>query len=163
MTVNVTPKGTRGPKTPGFLRPILNILAKPYLAAVKRPGSKMRVAGQPLLVLRTIGATSGKERETVLGYWPDDSATDGSLLVIGSNMGAPTHPAWLYNMARHPDQVWVVRDGKREHVVPETLEGAERAAFWSNVVSRNGRYGKYQEQTDREIPVVRLRPTATGA
>jgi deazaflavin-dependent oxidoreductase (nitroreductase family) len=136
----------------------MNLLAKPYVAAVKRPGSKMRVAGQPLLVLTTIGATSGRERETVLGYWPDEGEQDGSLLVIGSNMGAATHPAWFFNMARHPDQVWIERNGTRQRVLPESLEGEERAAFWTAVVARNARYAKYQEQTDREIPIVRLRP-----
>ena len=80
---------------------------------VKRPGSKMRVAGQPLLVLKTIGGSSGKERQTVLGYWADEGSGDGSLLVIASNMGAASHPAWLFNMARHPEQVWIERDGTR--------------------------------------------------
>jgi len=141
----------------------MNLMARPYVAAVKRPGSKMRVAGQPLLALKTIGATSGRERETVLGYWPDETQQDGSILVIGSNMGAATHPGWLFNMARHPDQVWIERNGTRERVMPETLEGRERAAFWASAVAGNARYAKYQQQTDREIPVVRLRPVAAAS
>jgi deazaflavin-dependent oxidoreductase (nitroreductase family) len=115
----------------------MNLLARPYMAAVKRPGSKMRVAGQPLLVLTTIGATSGRERETVLGYWPDETQQDGSLLVIGSNMGAAAHPGWLFNMARHPDQVWIHRNGTRERVTPETLEGEAPVEERGLLVSAN--------------------------
>jgi len=136
----------------------MRLLARPYAAMVKRPGSKMRVAGQPLLVLRTIGASSGRERQVVLGYWPDEGAVDGSLLVIGSNIGASTHPAWLFNMARNPDQVWIERAGTRERVQPETLDGEERAAMWAKVAAGNAQYARYQVQTDREIPIVRLRP-----
>ena len=160
--MNVTPRGTRGAKPPpGFIRPVLALLARPYAAAVRRPGSKLRVAGQPLLVLQTIGATSGRERQTVLGYWPDEGERDGSVLVIGTNLGVASHPGWFFNMARHPDQVWIERAGTRERVVPETLEGDARTAFWTNVVARNARYVRYQEVTDREIPIVRLRPVSS--
>jgi deazaflavin-dependent oxidoreductase (nitroreductase family) len=141
---------------------LLALLARPFTAMVKRPGSKMRVAGQPLLVLQTVGATSGSKREAVLGYWPDESQSDGSVLIIGSNQGAAVHPAWLYNLARHPDQVWTVRAGTRTRVRAETLGGEERAAVWTNVVAPTGRYGSYQGMTDREIPIVRLRPIAEG-
>lgn len=160
MSVNVTPRGTRGAKPPPIPTPLLRLLARPYAAMVKRPGSKMRVAGRPLLVLTTIGASSGKERQTVLGYWPDEGAgaDEGSLLVVASNRGTATHPAWLFNMARHPDQVWIERDGTRTRVQPETLAGEERTAVWAKVAAGNAQYAHYQEQTDRVIQVVRLRP-----
>ena len=52
MTVKVTPRGTRGGNgPPGFLRPILALLERPYTAAGRRRGSKMKTAGQPLMVL----------------------------------------------------------------------------------------------------------------
>jgi deazaflavin-dependent oxidoreductase (nitroreductase family) len=134
------------------------LLARPFAAMVRRPGSRMRVAGQPLLVLTTIGATSGRERQAVLGYWPDAGERDGSILIVGSNVGAARHPAWLFNMARNPDQVWIERAGPRVRVQAETLEAEERSAVWTNVVAGTGRYASYQVKTDREIPIVRLRP-----
>jgi deazaflavin-dependent oxidoreductase (nitroreductase family) len=143
--------------------PLMQLLARPFMAMVKRPGSKMQVAGQPLLVLQTIGATSGKERRAVLGYWPDDGQGDGSVLIIGSNMGLAAHPAWLFNIARHPDSVWIERAGTRERVRAETLEGEEHAAVWKSRIAPTGRYGAYQGQTDREIPIIRLRPIAEPA
>jgi deazaflavin-dependent oxidoreductase (nitroreductase family) len=158
MSVKVTPPGTRGAKAMPLPKPLMQLLARPFTAMVKRPGSKMQVAGQPLLVLKTIGATSGKEREAVLGYWPDDAQGDGSILVIGSNLGAAVHPAWLFNIARNPEKVWIERAGVPQRVRAETLEGEERAAVWKSRIAPVSRYGAYEGQTDREIPIVRLRP-----
>jgi hypothetical protein len=42
-------------------------------------------------------------------------------------------------------------------VQPESLKGAERAEAWQRVVALSPGYAKYQENTDREIPIVRLR------
>jgi deazaflavin-dependent oxidoreductase (nitroreductase family) len=128
----------------------------------RRFGSRMRVAGQPLLLLRTIGAKSGQERETVLGWWPDKGSTDGSVLVAATASGSVRHPAWFLNLAGNPDKVWIERDGQRVRVQPETLLGTEREEIWRTVVAPTGRYGSYVEKTDREIPVIRLRPIATG-
>jgi deazaflavin-dependent oxidoreductase (nitroreductase family) len=137
--------------------------ARIFTAMFRRRGGKMRVAGQPLLVLTTIGAKSGKEREAMLGYWDDPTATDGSILVVGSNQGAAVQSAWLLNMAAHHDQVWVERAGVKTRVLPETLEGAERSAAWAMVAKPGSQYAKYETQTDREIPIVRLRPVAPAS
>lgn len=158
MPITITPAGTRGAKPPRIPASLMALLQRPFAAMVRRPGSKMRVAGQRLLVLITVGATSGRERQAVLGYWPDEGASDGSVLVVGSNIGAARHAAWLFNMDRNPDKVWIERAGPRERVQAETLEGEERSAFWAKVVATNKQYGSYQEKTDREIPIVRLRP-----
>jgi deazaflavin-dependent nitroreductase family protein len=144
------------PSLPG---PVQAALALPFAAMVRRFGSRMRMGGQRLLVLTTIGAKSGRERQAVLGYWPDESERDGSVLIVGSNAGAARHAAWLFNMARNPDKVWIEGLGPRTLVRPETLEGEERAAAWAKVAA-TGAYRRYQDKTDREIPIVRLRPTS---
>jgi hypothetical protein len=61
------------------------------------------------------------------------------------------------NMAAHPDRVWVEHDGARTRVQPETVEGADRMALWDRVIAWT-QYADYQDETDREIPLVRLRP-----
>jgi deazaflavin-dependent oxidoreductase (nitroreductase family) len=142
--------------------PLRAFLARMFTAMIRRRGSKMRVAGLPLLILTTIGAKSGKEREAILGWIADPSATDGSILVAGTNQGAAQQSAWLLNMAAHPDQVWSEIDGHRIHVRPETLEGEARAAAWASFKA-HGNYGQYEVDTDREIPIVRLRPFSTTA
>src|ERR1700694_5331988 len=54
--------------------------------------------GRPLLLLTTTGARSGQRRTTPMMYVPDGQR----LLVIASNAGAPSHPAWYYNLVAHP-------------------------------------------------------------
>ena len=160
MTINVTPAGTRGVQQPRLPAPIMAGLSSIFTAIYRRFGSRMRVAGRSLLLLTTIGAKTGKERQSILGWWPEEGATDGSILIVGSVGGSARHPAWLLNMARHPDQVWIERDGRRTRVQPETLIGEERAAVWGMVAAGSAQYAGYQDKTDREIPVIRLRPLA---
>jgi len=119
-------------------------------------GDRMRVMGRPLLLLKTVGARSGETRTSLLGWFPD--STEGGWLVVASFAGAARHPAWFLNMARNPDKVWVEIGNRKLQVQPESLSGADRAEAWQRIVSLAPGYGGYQQKTDREIPVVRLRP-----
>ena len=116
-----------------------------------------RFSGLPLLRLTTVGARSGEHRRSTLGYF-EESPT--AWIIIGSAGGAAKHPAWVYNVARHPDQVWVqLSNGSRQiKVRPETLTGEERAAMWRRIVAVAPGYAAYETKTDRQIPLVRLVP-----
>jgi deazaflavin-dependent oxidoreductase (nitroreductase family) len=128
-------------------------------------GGRMRVQGRPLIQLETIGARSGARRHSVLGWFPDvssDSAPSASKrpdswLVLAANAGAAAHPSWFLNMAKHPDQVWISIGKRRIRVIPETLEGAERERAWKELTLLASGYTRYQESTDRIIPIVRLK------
>lgn len=122
--------------------------------------------GRPALLLHTVGRRSGRRRTVALIY-----ARDGDdYVVVASYGGAPTHPAWYLNLVAEPDvEVQVGRKVRpaRAHVA----EGEERRRLWELVNRKNrglapllhrgviGRYDVYQRHTDREIPVVVLRPT----
>jgi hypothetical protein len=41
-------------------------------------------------------------------------------------------------------------------VRPEQLDGEQREQAWSMITAVQPRYAKYQEKTDRVIPVIRL-------
>jgi F420H(2)-dependent quinone reductase len=41
-------------------------------------------------------------------------------------------------------------------VSPESVRGSERDAAWKRIVGLAPGYAKYEQQTDREIPIVRL-------
>jgi deazaflavin-dependent oxidoreductase (nitroreductase family) len=115
-------------------------------------------AGGRLLMLTTVGARSGKQRHSTLAYFPDG---DDAWIIIGSAGGAAKHPAWIYNMAKHPDRVWVEIGDRKVKVKPETLKGEERRQAWQRVITWAPNYAGYETKTDREIPIVRLSP-ATG-
>ena len=81
----------------------------------------------PALVLTTVGSKSGLERKTPLAYFPSD---DGGWLIVASYAGAAKNPNWYYNLAAQLDRV---------------------------SIEFGGRFADYQEKTDRELPIIRLK------
>jgi hypothetical protein len=43
-------------------------------------------------------------------------------------------------------------------VIAEQLHGAEREEAWRQIAGASPQFAKYQQQTDRELPIIRLRP-----
>jgi deazaflavin-dependent oxidoreductase (nitroreductase family) len=154
MTVVLTPSGTRGVKLPvpnGVVAAVTRIL----VALQRLTRGRFTMHGQPLLLLRTVGARSGEPRTTMLAQFPEP---DGSILIVASFGGTARHPAWYFNLAKHPDQVSIERGGELVRVRPRSLRGEEREQAWQRIVSTAPGFAEYQRKTDREIPVVRLTP-----
>ena len=118
----------------------------------RRSGNTFR--GLDILYLETIGAKSGKERQTPVAYFPDD--TNNSWLIVASLCGAATNPAWYHNLAADPDQVKVEVNGRQHQVVAEQLDGVRRKKARQQIIASQSRYREYQEKTDRILPVIRL-------
>ena len=110
--------------------------------------------GNRLLVLHTSGRQSGQPRQTPLSYTKDGD----SYVVIASDGGSPKNPEWYLNLQANPDAE-VERNGRRKAVEAETVTGDERDRLWRQAVASFPGYAGYQMRTNREIPVVRLRPT----
>ena len=151
MPVDLTPAGERGSKMPRAAVAILGVM----------PGLYRLVNGRgmgPSLVLTTVGGKSGLKRDAHLTSFPVEQG-DG-WLVIASKGGSPTHPAWYFNMASHPEEIWVQVGNRRTRVTAETLKGDDRARAWRRITSKFTNYSDYEKKTDREIPVVSLTPVA---
>jgi deazaflavin-dependent oxidoreductase (nitroreductase family) len=80
--------------------PVMRMQISPYRRS--RGPEQPRTFGFPALLLTTVGARTGLRRTVILGGFPDG---EDAWLVVASNGGAATHPAWFLNMARHPEQV----------------------------------------------------------
>ena len=106
-----------------------------------------------MVLLTTKGARTGRTRTSPLGGF---TAGENASLVVGSLGGAAHHPAWLFNMAKHPDDIWLEVGRERFKVRAETLEGRERAEALGRIATIAPPYANYQQKTDREIPIVRL-------
>jgi deazaflavin-dependent oxidoreductase (nitroreductase family) len=108
-------------------------------------------AGRPLLLLTTTGAKSGQRRTTPLMYVSDSDR----LLIIASNAGAPTHPAWYRNLLAHPEAtVEVGADTFDANAV--VLEGTERQQLWDSIVASYPFFIEHQAKITRQIPVIAL-------
>jgi len=146
-----TPAGTHGGRQPrtGLL---LRLINKNAASRFRRTGKMLGFNG---LILTTVGARSGAERTSPVGWWPGPA---GSWLIVAAANGAAQNPAWYYNIAAHPDDVQIEVDGRRVSVTAEQLHGAERAQAWQQIAAAAPRFAQYQRKTDRELPVIRLVP-----
>ena len=113
-----------------------------------------KVAGLPVLKLTTIGRKSGQSRNTMLAAALQDARR---IILVASNRGADSHPAWYLNLRDRP-RVTVTMKGGRWPMVARTATSAEKAKLWPQIVSAGPGYGDYQMTTDRDLPVVILEP-----
>jgi deazaflavin-dependent oxidoreductase (nitroreductase family) len=111
-----------------------------------------RLGRGPLLLLTTTGRRSGKERTTPVIYIAGEDPA-----VIGSNGGGPRHAQWYLNLRANPRATIEIGREKRE-VVAELAEGDERRQIWEAALDLYPGYDLYESRTDRDIPVVVLRP-----
>ena len=154
------PTGTRGgrkPVTGGVVGRWMTGWAKKQ---IRRKG-RMPGIGFNALVLTTIGAKSGQQRTSAVGWFPGE---DGSRLIVASAAGARQNPAWYHNVAAHPDRIRIETAGQAADVVAEELHGGQREQAWRQIVKAAPQFAKYQEKTDRVLPVIRLveRPGSSG-
>ena len=116
-------------------------------------GTTLRDTGLPVVILTSVGASSGKLRKTGLMRVEHD----GVYAVVASQGGAPKHPSWYFNVREHP--LVELQDGptKRDYRARE-VTGDEKAVWWERAVAAYPPYAEYQRKTDREIPVFVLEP-----
>jgi deazaflavin-dependent oxidoreductase (nitroreductase family) len=148
-----TPPGTRGGWQPGTGGPIGRWYTQRIVNRIRRTG---KLLGLDALVLTTIGRRSGAERTTpVMGWLPGEG---GSWLIVAAANGGARNPAWYYNIAAHPDKVQIETLGRTVAVLAEQLHGTERDEAWRQISATSPRFAKYQQKTDRELPIIRLTP-----
>ena len=109
--------------------------------------------GDPIVVITSLGATSGKVRKNPVMR----VERDGKYLAVASKGGAPDNPSWYANFVAHPEVD--LQDGPvKKTYRARVLEGEERADWWQHAVETWPTYESYQDKTDREIPLFLLEP-----
>jgi deazaflavin-dependent oxidoreductase (nitroreductase family) len=112
-----------------------------------------KVTGQfaelPVLLLKTIGAKTRATRTHPLVYFDDGDR----YIVVASNAGASTNPAWYHNLLATP-RATVELPTESFDVQALIPEGREREHLFQRVVDRFPIYANYQQRTGRRIPIV---------
>jgi deazaflavin-dependent oxidoreductase (nitroreductase family) len=111
-----------------------------------------RIVNSPVLLLTTTGRRSGKQRTVPLLYLMDGR----NVVLVASNGGAVRHPTWWLNLQAAPEG-WIQIKGIRRRVRAEQASAAEKQRLWPLLTAMYPGYKRYQEITDRDIPVVILR------
>jgi deazaflavin-dependent oxidoreductase (nitroreductase family) len=120
----------------------------------------------PSLVLHSVGAKSGLERDVTLMYCPvpattQPTASGEQILITGSNFARDTHPAWTANLMAHPDAAVSVH-GVRIAVHATPVGDGAREAVWRTLEENWPGYRGYERTSGRILRIFRLVPTATG-
>jgi deazaflavin-dependent oxidoreductase (nitroreductase family) len=136
-------------------------IARAMLPAMERFAS--RVSGGrvqltaflvPSLVLHTVGARSGEQRDAPLMYTADGQ---GRAIVAGTNWAGAKHPAWTANLLAHPDAEITVR-GRRMAVRATLIPDEERDAAWALMEAQLPDYRIYERDSGRSARIFRLTP-----
>lgn len=129
-------------------------VAKHIREYVETDGRKgHRWSGVDTLLLTTRGRTTGKLRRTALIYGRDI----GRYLVVASSGGSKSHPNWYLNLEADPHVSVQVAD-ERFEAIARTATARQKPRLWRLMASIWPDYDRYQERTDRDIPVVILEP-----
>ena len=117
-------------------------------------GTTLRDTGLPVIIVTHTGHKTGAIRKTPLMRVKDGA----NYVLVGSQGGAPKHPAWVHNLLVNPAvelrDCTVVQPMR----VREVKDEAERARLWELAVAAYAPYADYQKRTTRKIPVFLAEP-----
>jgi deazaflavin-dependent oxidoreductase (nitroreductase family) len=122
-----------------------------YEATNGEKGGTLPGTDHPVVVITSVGATSGKLRKNPVMR----VERDGAYLAVASKGGADDDPAWADNFRTHPEVDLQDKAEKHTYRVRE-LSGDEREDWWRHAVATWPTYASYKEKTDRLIPLFLL-------
>lgn len=140
------------------MRPVVRVFTALHVALYRWTGGKAQVPKYPTLLLTTRGRKTGKLRTIPLIY-----IQDGDCYVIAAAYaGSDQNPTWWLNLREAQEaEIQVMR--KQLRVRAEEATAQARDALWPRLVAMYPYFVDYQARTQREIPVVVLRPAGPTA
>jgi deazaflavin-dependent oxidoreductase (nitroreductase family) len=81
-----------------------------------------------------------------------------TLILIASNFGQARHPAWYYNLRKHPEAAVTLRRQTKTYIAREATAD-ERELYWTKAVEIYAGYAAYKTRArNRQIPIFVLTP-----
>ncbi len=116
-----------------------------------------RAGGMPVVILTTTGHRTGRRRRTMLTA----PIVDADRVVLVASYGGHSHnPHWFQNLLVNPEVSLTIGGEGERPMRARVATREERAELWPGVVSAYPGYARYQQRTDRRIPLVILEPRA---
>jgi deazaflavin-dependent oxidoreductase (nitroreductase family) len=114
------------------------------------------LTGLPVVMLKTVGAKSGRPRKV-----PLVGIRDGDkVVIIGTNFGQSRQPAWYHNLRANPEATLILPGGDETYIAREATP-RERETYWKRADEIYAGYSAYKRRIyGREIPIVVLTPKA---
>lgn len=136
---------------------LINIFVAINAFLIRLTGGRLggRLGSQTVLLLHTTGRKSGKAYNTPISYYRDGN----NYLVVASNWGKESHPAWYFNLKHQPHAT--IQVGAADiPVEAHDAEGSDYERLWKLVTGLNSQFVQYQKGLTRRIPIVILTPQA---
>ncbi len=112
------------------------------------------LAGVPTIRLTTVGAKTGTERTVPVMGIPHEH----TWVLVASNWGGDSHPAWYHNLSANPE-VKVTYKDRTERYLAHEATGAAREEYWERAKQLYAGFEPYDRWAgDREFPIVVLTP-----
>ncbi len=116
-------------------------------------GPLARALGMDMILVTAHGRRSGADRTVPLAAVRDGA----SWVIVGSNSGKPTMPAWVHNL-RADGAVEVTHRGRRGRFLAHEATGAAADRLWPLVVAGYPGFAVYRDRTTRIVPLFVLEP-----
>lgn len=133
------------------MNPLWKAFVRVHTWLLRKTKGKRFTGGANILILKTVGARTGKVRSNPLMYVPHETG----YVVVASYAGNDKNPGWYHNIVKDPD-VEIEVDGATRPVRARVAEGAEREQLYEQFKAMDERFVRYQAKTSREIPAVVL-------
>ncbi|NJN53807.1 MAG: nitroreductase family deazaflavin-dependent oxidoreductase [Anaerolineae bacterium] len=112
-----------------------------------------RIANLPVLLITTFGRKSGKPYTNPVVYIKEGQ----DFVVSATNGGSDTVPGWYLNLKSRPEAQ--IEVGQTVYRVQVTItEGEERSRLYEKFKTASSNFVKYEKDTSRVLPVIRLTP-----
>ena len=109
--------------------------------------------GVPVLLLTTTGRKSGRQRTQPLYYLESKDR----FVLVASNAGTATDPAWLFNILANPIVSADVR-GEIRAMKAHVASANEKAMFWPQLTALFPKWQMMEDRSKRSFKVVILDP-----
>ncbi|MCW5852691.1 MAG: nitroreductase family deazaflavin-dependent oxidoreductase [Anaerolineae bacterium] len=126
-----------------------------HVALYRKSGGKLgnTIVGMPVLLITTFGRRSGKPKTNPVAFIQEGQ----DYLVSATSGGSDWHPDWYLNLKARPDAK-IELGGKTLDVHATIAQGEERARLYDRFKAASSNFVKYEQNTSRVIPVLRLIP-----
>ncbi len=153
------PQGLDSPAAARLIKYMARTQVRVFTLTNGRVGNKWRVGAGfrhpvPTLLLEHRGRKSGKLFTTPLLYLRDGE----NWVVVASQGGLASNPQWFHNLQAGPATRIHIRGSRDVPVIASVADPDLRSSLWPRLVDLYADFAKYANWTDREIPVVILRP-----
>ena len=134
--------------------PLVKLFTQTHVGLYRLTKGKLggKMGSNEILLLSTTGRKSGQSRTTPVVFFRDKA----SFVVVASDGGAASHPAWYHNLSADR-KASILVGGEAIKVKAAEATGKERERLWKMITEKASQFSQYQEKTERQIPVMMLK------